>query len=381
MVPTRVPSRVRKRPSFDDLLDVLYGSAVDTGMRAEFLRRCSAYFDCPTLAFIVNYRPERGVHAGVHGWSEQAQRLYQDHFALRDPWYGGYARAGVVPPKPGQVFIGRGSSVTSASEVRASEYWNDFARKHDPDHFYQGGIVTDKITLTMLRSPRQGDWDDRAVDEWRMLYPHFRRAFAIHEQVLDLREAMVAAHHAVDALDAGLIGLDAAGAVAFVNRTGEAILNRNDGLAVRGGRLIVSEPVAAGRLEQWLRAAIDPFGVGPGGDGMTIQGARGAVHLCLLPVAPEQVDIPARAKLVVLVSDRASAPKSREAVLLSLFALTPAEARVAMLLAGGRDPKEIADQGRTTPATVRFQLKAIYRKTGVRRQSELVRLISRLPGV
>jgi DNA-binding CsgD family transcriptional regulator len=51
-----------------------------------------------------------------------------------------------------------------------------------------------------------------------------------------------------------------------------------------------------------------------------------------------------------------------------------------MLLVSGRDPKEIAEETETTQNTVRYQLKAVYRKTGVNRQTQLVRLISVLPG-
>ena len=54
---------------------------------------------------------------------------------------------------------------------------------------------------------------------------------------------------------------------------------------------------------------------------------------------------------------------------------------LAMPLVAGLEPREIAEMTRTTPDTVRFQLKSAFRKTGVRRQSELVRLVSRLPGV
>lgn len=369
------------RPSFDDLLDILYKSAIDPALRKDFLRSCAAHFDCPTLAFIVNFRPDRGVHAGVHGWSEEAQRLYHSYYAVRDPWYRAYARSGVVPPQQGQIFIGRGSSVATESEVRASEYWNDFALKHDPDHFYQGGIVTESVCLTMLRSPRQGDWDNQAVDKWRDLYPHFRRAFALHEQVLDLRESMAAAQHAVDALDSGLVGLDASGAVAFANRTAEGILSRSRDIAIRAGRLAFSSPASARRFRQCLRTAVDPFGMGAGADGMTVQSNQGALHLCLIPVVPETRGISGRAKLLLLISDASVKPKSRDVLLSALFELTPAESRVAMLLASGFDPGEIAEQMHTTPDTVRFQLKSAYRKTGVRRQSELVRLISRLPGI
>jgi DNA-binding CsgD family transcriptional regulator len=57
------------------------------------------------------------------------------------------------------------------------------------------------------------------------------------------------------------------------------------------------------------------------------------------------------------------------------------EGRVADLLVAGVDVAGIAEQLGISTETVRFYLKAIFRKTGTGRQSELVRLAMGLPGV
>ena len=68
-------------------------------------------------------------------------------------------------------------------------------------------------------------------------------------------------------------------------------------------------------------------------------------------------------------------------VVAEMFDLSPAEAKVAVLLALGRSPDEIAASGRISVSTVRAQIKAIFAKTGVSRQSELVALLRGMPGV
>ena len=65
-------------------------------------------------------------------------------------------------------------------------------------------------------------------------------------------------------------------------------------------------------------------------------------------------------------------------MLCELFRLTPAEARLAGLLAEGYVLKEAADHLGVTIATVRSQRKQGFQKTGASRQSELVRLVLRL---
>ncbi len=63
-------------------------------------------------------------------------------------------------------------------------------------------------------------------------------------------------------------------------------------------------------------------------------------------------------------------------VICGLFDLTRAEARVAQEITIGRSVEEVAASMGTTVATVRTQLKSVYRKTGVNRQSQLVALLS-----
>ena len=62
------------------------------------------------------------------------------------------------------------------------------------------------------------------------------------------------------------------------------------------------------------------------------------------------------------------------------FDLTPAEARVALLLCAGHVPKAIARQLGVSIATVRSHMRALLEKTGTARQAELVQLLSSLPG-
>ena len=63
-----------------------------------------------------------------------------------------------------------------------------------------------------------------------------------------------------------------------------------------------------------------------------------------------------------------------ETELRSLFALTPAEARVACHLVG-ETVDEIAEALHVGVATVRSHVQHLLAKTGTRRQSELVRLL------
>jgi len=74
-----------------------------------------------------------------------------------------------------------------------------------------------------------------------------------------------------------------------------------------------------------------------------------------------------------------SAPLVDERVLATAFDLSPAECRIALLLAEGLMQKEIAAHVGVQHDTVRKQLQSIFQKTATRRQPDLLRLLLNLP--
>lgn len=65
-------------------------------------------------------------------------------------------------------------------------------------------------------------------------------------------------------------------------------------------------------------------------------------------------------------------------VLQQVFDFTAAEARVALQLASGNSPEEIACKGNVSVGTVRNQIKSIFKKASVNKRSDLVRVIANL---
>jgi DNA-binding CsgD family transcriptional regulator len=61
-----------------------------------------------------------------------------------------------------------------------------------------------------------------------------------------------------------------------------------------------------------------------------------------------------------------------------LFALAPAEARVAALVGSGLSPRQAAEKLGISEGTVRTTLKHVFTKVGVSRQSELAVLLTKL---
>jgi DNA-binding CsgD family transcriptional regulator len=99
----------------------------------------------------------------------------------------------------------------------------------------------------------------------------------------------------------------------------------------------------------------------------------------VLPVdgAARNPFVGARALLVLSDLERSVVPDAT--VMARIFRLSPAEARIAMRIAGGVSLREAADELSIAHETARHQLKAVFAKTGTNRQSQLVALLARLP--
>lgn len=80
--------------------------------------------------------------------------------------------------------------------------------------------------------------------------------------------------------------------------------------------------------------------------------------------------------VMVMIADGASRMLPSAGILRCLYDLTPAEAWLARSIGEGTTPSDIARSRGKTFETVRSQVRAVFGKVGVRRQSNLVRLLA-----
>jgi DNA-binding CsgD family transcriptional regulator len=85
-----------------------------------------------------------------------------------------------------------------------------------------------------------------------------------------------------------------------------------------------------------------------------------------------------RAKAIVVLVDFGKHREPSESILREAFGLTPAQARIAIGFARGRDLREIAKDQGISIETVRTYFKVVLAKTNTCRQAELAILLARL---
>ena len=156
-------------------------------------------------------------------------------------------------------------------------------------------------------------------------------------------------------------------------------------LAVRNGVLRAATPDATRKLHALVAAARDPDPARRQGGIMPMpRDGRAPWVISVVPIRRETdifaFEIGAEHTALIRVRDGERSGAIPAQRLQEAFGLTHTEARVAVQLLSGREPRRAAQQLGISYYTVRGHLARMFDKTGVHRQSELVQLLTRVIG-
>jgi PAS domain-containing protein/DNA-binding CsgD family transcriptional regulator len=232
-----------------------------------------------------------------------------------------------------------------------------------------------EITGALLVLSRDPDWrptaEDRALLE--LLNPYVRRAADLGLQLNERQRDVETLLALFDALALGVVLLDDKSRVTFANRSAEEILG------ARAGRAAAENPGAVReRRTAALRALLRSRAVGKRGaaayphpdDGRPLQ-----IVSTPLRWSGAAAGVAARFKQALFLGDPDLASRNTRDGLVALYGLTPAEARLASLLADGWSLTKAAEKLSIQLSTARGVLKAVFAKTGTRRQASLVSVV------
>jgi DNA-binding CsgD family transcriptional regulator len=185
---------------------------------------------------------------------------------------------------------------------------------------------------------------------------------------------------AVNQLSVASMILDEQGRLLTTNAIGQALLEQGAGLSLRDDRLQIEGREFNKELQEALTAIIKAQQRGETSVVRALRVPRPAgrsdLGLVIRPVpASEWSEGQSSPSAAVFISDPDLQESTSGQILGELFALTPAEANLATLLARGLSLAEVSVAQNISQHTARAQLKSIFAKTGASRQAELVRLV------
>lgn len=363
------------------LLDPLYDSATQPEAWEVFLQKASEVLRADKAAIMIHAPGNEWTAICVDiGVSEETRRATEEMMKF-SPWMVEI-----------QKFVDTGWHSGSPEDVlpmeafRRSKFYNEFFRKHNIEWaaaanvFGPGGSMAGFVaTRPNTRPPFSAD--DKEL--LRQLVPHLGRVFKVHRVVTSLRERNAAAQHALDLIGAACITLDGRGLVLSSNRRAEALLADGGTLRVRDRRMMAALSVEQKALDACVFPAC-ACGAGksvdPGPSAVVLHSGKGSpVYVSVLPYHSNWALLETRPSALVFITTPEEQGRGEHRLWQAMFELSPAECRVAELMKRGVEVAEISETIKIKVDTVRYYQKSIYRKTGVRGQSQLMRLLTRLP--
>jgi DNA-binding CsgD family transcriptional regulator len=216
--------------------------------------------------------------------------------------------------------------------------------------------------------------DNLGAEEERILASFTRRLIEM-AAVAGARGSGTSPAAALNAMRLPAIALDQHGFVAEVNAAAEAIFD-ND-FRIKDRRLFVRDPEARALLKD----AIDQLRTSPRLNSLATDPIVVQRH-DKLPVIVRTWRFDGAAhgsaqdvRALMTLNALGPKPGPPAAILAKTFRLTPAEAKLASVIARGASPGIAAGELKISRETARNQLKSVFAKTDTHRQSELVALI------
>ncbi|MFC7301760.1 helix-turn-helix transcriptional regulator [Cognatiluteimonas weifangensis] len=356
---------------YDALLADLYAGTAERTRLQHFLDRLSAASGSHLTALVCQDTGEHGRTLLLGRVEPRLVRRYQSDFRSPDDrlWF----RRSAAAMHTGAVLDG--DDWASPAEIKRTRYYAEFLREIDTLHAVAlCGLRTRTRTalLAPCRSERAGPYGSEELALFRQLAPHWVNAYA-----LMLGFEQLQAHAALSERgDCGLFLLDADLRWSGGNEGAERMVAAGWWQGRHGGRLDSPSAVtraawqgaqrrlAAGaaalrpntipvydRLASLVAfATLRPFGVAAPGEGMPS---------FVLFVRPLQ----------------AGDDERLGAQLRHLFDLTPAEAALAVALRRHGDLPQAAAALGIAEGGARTRLQSVFDKTGMHRQSELLRML------
>jgi DNA-binding CsgD family transcriptional regulator/PAS domain-containing protein len=314
------------------------------------------------------------AHSGVPAFAE-AHRQYNASFKHRDPFRQHFLRN----PRVG---LFDGVELLPYNELIKTDIYREFFR---PLELHHGTYMVLSMTprkyefISMWRGAGRPRLDPDTRQLLSLLMPHVQTALAVRQVLHAAEHRARNAEALLDMSSTAAWLLDESGRIVFLNESARRLVGERDGVRLADEQLAPTDVLRRAEFRGLLLAAAALNQEHPGG-ALTLERPNGkrALQVLVTPFRPADADR-SHVRVLVLATDPETKVNFPDAILRSLYDLTPAETELANGLITGFTLDELALLRKVSVSTVRSQMKTLLAKTNTRRQSELVGLLSSLP--
>jgi DNA-binding NarL/FixJ family response regulator len=363
------------------LLAAIYDLALAPTDWPVVLRLLAGALNCPHASSVVT-TPERDTPHALGAVGITAD----DHRAFLRAWHKRNVFGTRRPAREaGAIVLGR--TILPKSALLRTAMYQDYLAPREIEELVRLDIFSNACrsqSIALARPWASGAFTSEELAFARALMPHLQRVATLHAHVEGTTTVARTAIDALEGAQAPLLLLDTNGLVVHASADAARLLREADGLSAGRDGLRAATPALSARLRAVLARAAGSS---------RAPGVSGALHLRRPSGKPDLVlvAIPARsrtagpdigrASVVLQITDPLARTMPDPAILADAFDLTRSEAILAADLLCGLSVVEAAAKRGRSVATMRTHLASVLAKTGTTRQSDLVRLLSRLPRV
>ncbi len=361
--------------TFNELVSSIYDAAMDTALWPVFMKRLTRSLNAPSGLLRVQdlQSKEVGVYI-THGLDPGFQQQYKEYYIHRDPLI-----PAIAAHKTGAIV----QTVTlMPKSFRKTEFYNDYAGPQGMEHVTGCCLVKNNTRVAIIgvhRPDRAGCYEPHELALLDLLVPHLQRALQINHHLLQLTGKADAACNILHRLPIGIILVDASGRPVFINSQAETMVAEGNGLTISSDGLQAPTWADTQALHKLIFEACQSSQKTGGVLSISSSSSSKPLSILVTPINNENefglgIDLSQVAAALFIGAAGQQLDFSLE-VLSHLYGLTRAEARLAGALANGHSLEKIAEQFKVSKNTIRSQLMSCFQKTGVNRQTELVKLI------
>lgn len=361
-------------PLVDKLLLAIYQGPLEETPWLGFLNLlCKAVeSDYATLMLRPPKEGDAGAVLNAVVASDNVYNDYNNHYFSLDPF---------VDLPPGKAFCLR--ELVSEEDLAQSPFFEHYMKPVGV-HYIMGADMygTDGMNarLRVTRqesSPAFGSKEKRLIE---LLLPHIEQAIILHRHLCQAKTERTLFAGAVEQLQIGAIVLNEKQQVIQSNKVADDLIESSSLLNLKNNTLQIG---SIGQNEQFKKTIAEVFAAHQRSEPGFVRAFRleknsslGSLGLLIRPVpkleSSESYDNPS---VVIFISDPEQNRPVSSKILGQLFAFTPAESELALLLAHGLTIDEACTELQVSRNTAKSHLSAMFSKTGVSRQTQLVRLV------
>lgn len=359
-----------------DVFNLTIHAVYQSVHEADPWRSCLAlmvkYFHIANAAIVV--RPSTASDLGylvcMPAGGEAMELAYRSKWYQFDPFID-------LPPER----VMRVSDLMTDAQWQGSEFFRDYIRHDlptDASHVMGVNISTQAGTITRLRLHRFQHLPPFSIEDKQrlaMFVPHIKQAMTLTAHLNCNESQKQIYEEGLERLNIGVIVLDETAQLLRANPTARQMLDSADGLKLVDRHLAASTVAETRELRRLLASAREHPKLVTAMCLSRPSGRRKLVAVVRsIPLVKESVGR-SRPAVAIFLRDPDTLAEPAHDIARQLFDFTPAEAHLAIELLNGLSLDEAAEKLGILRNTGRAHLRAIFSKTGVTRQSELVRVL------